>query len=96
MSAYIKSLNEYVRQCEIEERANSRDPGSPLRERVARWHALKPLPLRQSIWTMDMLVREFRASPMALGKALAENGWVRKRNWRGLGTHLRYWMPPAH
>ena len=94
MSAYINSLNEYVRQCEIKEMADPRDPGSPLRDRVARWHALKPLPMRQAPWTMDMLVRELDASPMALGKALAESGWIRKRNWRGLGTHSRYWTPP--
>lgn len=96
MSAYINSLNEYVRQRQIEERVNPRTPGSPLRERVAHWHALLPLPLRQSPWTMELLVREFGASPMALGKVLAELGWVRKRNWRGLGSHSRYWTPPLY
>ncbi len=94
MSAYINSLNEYVRQHQNESQANARDPGSRLRDSIARWHALLPSEMRQSPWIMSQLVHEFGASPMALGKALAELGWIRKRNWRGLGTHARFWTPP--
>jgi hypothetical protein len=94
MSAYIKSLEEYTRQYQIENQAKAHDPGSRLKDQVARWHAMLPPELRDRPYTMDMLLREFRASPMALGKALAELGWVRKRNWRGPGAYARYWLPP--
>lgn len=96
-SSYIKSLEaENSRQHGVESRARKfHDPESVLRDEIARWHALLPADLRRRPYTMGELLREFRASPMALGRSLAELGWVRKRNWCGSGPYIRYWTPPA-
>ena len=95
MSAYIKSLEEYTRQHQIESQARAYDPGSQLRGQVARWQSSLPAELRQRPYTMDMLLREFHASPRTLGKALTELGWVRFRDWRGPGPYPRLWRLPS-
>ena len=96
-SAYIKSLEaDCAAQRGIEDRARiSPDSGGRLRDEVARWHAMLPAELRQRPYTMAAVVREFHASPMALGRALAELGWIRQRSWRGPGPYMRYWVSPS-
>ena len=95
-SIYIKSLEtEWARQRQREIRARrGSDPSRELRDSIAHWHALLPVELRQRPYTMVELVNEFQASRMALGIALSELGWARKRNWRGPGPYVRYWVPP--
>ena len=92
MSAYIKNLTEASTTGQSESQS-SRSGKNP-RDSLKRWHMLLPAELQQRPYTMDEFVRIFRASPMELGKALAELGWIRKRNYRGSGSHSRYWLPP--
>lgn len=94
--AYIRMLEaetaQYIRDREAQ--TIEHDPGSRLRIQVARWVQSLPAELRQRPYTMDMLLREFDASPRALGKALSELGAVRFRDWRGAGPYPRLWRLP--
>ena len=97
-SAYVKQLQ---KECAAEQAAQQRyreskssSAGAGLVDKVARWHSSLPAELRHRAYTMRELVYELHASPMAIGIALAELHWARKRSWRGNGPYIRFWQPP--
>lgn len=96
MSAYIAALRaadaQYLSASQTQTRGP--DPSSRLRNEIAQWHALLPAELRQRPYRMEELLRIFSASPMAIGAALAQLGWRRRRNTSGAGPFIRYWLPP--
>lgn len=70
------------------------DPLSDLRTRITQWHRNLAPELRQPYYFMADLKRLLRATPQALGTALHELGWSRRRVWTpGLPFRQR-WYPP--
>ena len=96
--AYIRMLEEETAQIQRDREAQKigHDTGSHLRIQVSRWVQSLPAELRQRPYTMEMLLREFHATPRALGRVLTELGAVRFRDWRGAGPYPRLRrLPPA-
>ncbi len=83
-------------QREAELAAKYVDPRAALRARITAWlNTLPPDTRPPNGFTMDDLVRAHRATPQALGLALAELGWSRRRIWSNTGPFRRYWSPPS-
>ena len=71
------------------------DPRAELRARLTAWYdALPPDARPPAGFLLEDIRKAVHATPQALGLALYELGWSRKRVWRSDGPFRRYWFPP--
>ncbi len=75
--------------------ATINDPRAELRGRLTAWYdALPPDARPPGGFLIEDVRKAVHATPQALGLALWELGWSRKRVWSNTGPFRRYWFPP--
>lgn len=73
-----------------------RHRANALTTRVSGWFASLPPTERRRAYSLSELAELFRAAPNALGPALHQLGWERRRRWSGNGPYIRFWIPPKN
>lgn len=98
--AYIATLKrqtaERLAQRDAAAAAQISDPRAELRARLTAWYdALPPDARPPGGFLLETVRKAVHATPQALGVALDELGWSRKRIWSNTGPFRRYWFPPG-
>lgn len=97
--AYIRDLRfraaERQAQRAADAAAQIADPRNNLREQICLWHSSLPPDARPpGGFLLEDIRKAVHATPQALGLALAELQWSRKRVWSNTGPFRRFWFPP--
>jgi hypothetical protein len=93
-AAYLSEVKQRAEQARKAREEALQRASKRLREEIRQWRASLPPEARQGRRTMAELVKRFRAPASAIGLALFELGWRRKRDWRGDRPYARWWRPP--
>lgn len=97
--AYIAELRRFAAERRAQRAAQAAariaDPRAELRTRLVDWYdALPPDARPPGGFLLEDIRKAVHATPQALGLALAELGFSRKRVWSNTGPFRRYWFPP--
>lgn len=98
--AYIAGLKRQAAERRAQRAADTaaaiNDPRAVLRARLTAWYdALPPDARPPGGFLLEDIRKAVHATPQALGLALDELGWSRKRVWRSDGPFRRYWFGPG-
>jgi hypothetical protein len=98
MDAYLKQLRKQSAERRAQQaeaaRTSEVDREAALRERVRAWYRALPVEARPEVWFMKELARQLQATPQALGTALFELGWQRRRPYKTGQPYRNRWSPP--
>ena len=70
------------------------DPLAVLKQKIIEWFNARPQEAHPEYYYMTDLQRLLRTPPQALGLALHELGWTRRRVWTRGSPFRQRWYPP--
>ena len=93
-AAYLSQAKEFCERQRIAREIERRDRSKRLTTAIDQWYTYLPVGERLDRYTMAELVARFKAPASAIGLALHELGWRRKRDWRGDRPYAHFWVIP--